>query len=190
MGSKDREASLSFTLYINDLPGVCESSSVLLYADDAKNFKSITSDEDRHLLQSDLNHLSEWLKKWRLSLNIKKCACITFSRKKDPGSFNYELDNQPVNRVTKIKDLGVIMTCDVKWSSHLQMSVNKAFKLCGFVKRQTYNFSSITAIRKLYVSLVRPILEYASVIWNSDSKTNDGRLERVQHSQDGPLLLH
>ena len=50
---------LLFLIYINDLPDVLSSSQVLLFADDAKCFKIISSVCDSMGLQDDLNKLSQ-----------------------------------------------------------------------------------------------------------------------------------
>ncbi|CAM1330891.1 Uncharacterised protein at_DN0431, partial [Pycnogonum litorale] len=140
----------------------------------------IRNNGDRVLLQNDLLMISRWFSKWNLMVNAKTCAVITLSRKRLPGNFSYSISGEPLNRVSEIKDLGVIMIADFTWSSHVSHIVNRASKLCGFVKRQTYSFKNISTVRKLYVSLVRPLLEYASVVWNPGYKIHDGRLECVQ----------
>ena len=67
-----------FLLFINDLPGVVKHSVCLLFADDLKIFRSISSKNDCQLLQSDLNAVSIWCKNNQLTLNIKKCQCQIF----------------------------------------------------------------------------------------------------------------
>lgn len=52
--------------------------------------------------------------------------------------------------------------------------------LC-FNKRNTKNFNNITAIRNLYCSLVRSILEYSCIIWSPTYITHINILEKVQH---------
>ena len=66
---------LLFLIFINDLPDSTHSSSLLLYADDAKCFRPIASSTDHHL-QDDLNSLFNWSLKWRLCFNNYKCALL------------------------------------------------------------------------------------------------------------------
>ena len=49
---------LLFNIYINDLPNNIDSE-ILLYADDTKIFRAITSLEDTEILQQDLNKIAE-----------------------------------------------------------------------------------------------------------------------------------
>ena len=56
---------LLFVIYINDLPDVVDKDSfVFLFADDTKVFRQINSDNDKTVLQSDIDKLLEWSKKW------------------------------------------------------------------------------------------------------------------------------
>ena len=63
---------LLFLLYINDICEVC-SSSISLYAYDAKLYRRITTINDAPILQSHLDALLAWSPLWKLNFNIKKC---------------------------------------------------------------------------------------------------------------------
>ena len=53
-----------FVLSINDMPDVC-TSTCQLFADDAKIFKKVSSQEDVDVLQDDLSKLHDWSTKWQ-----------------------------------------------------------------------------------------------------------------------------
>ena len=48
-----------FLLYVNDMPRVVRGSSIAMFADDTKCFKTVMFAADTELLQSDLDNLSE-----------------------------------------------------------------------------------------------------------------------------------
>ena len=50
-------------------------------------------------------------------------------------SFNYRLGRTSLLRVVKEKDLGIIVTYNLKWNTHIQMLTSKANKMLGFQKR-------------------------------------------------------
>ena len=49
-----------FLIYVNDLPATVTNTKLLLFADDAKLYKSIANPTDMLLLQEDLNLLNSW----------------------------------------------------------------------------------------------------------------------------------
>ena len=64
--------------------------------------------------------------------------------------------------VADYEDLGVTISKDLSRDNHISITVNKANNLLGLMKRSvgTTNENSM-----LYLSLVRPILEYAVPVW-------------------------
>ena len=54
---------LLFVIYINDILDGIESNG-LLYADDTKIFREITSEKDSLCLQADIKRLEQWSKEW------------------------------------------------------------------------------------------------------------------------------
>ena len=53
---------------------------VYLFADDAKLYWHILSDEDHYSLQSGLCALQEWSDKWLRKLNASRCKSVYYSR--------------------------------------------------------------------------------------------------------------
>ena len=63
--------------------------------------------------------------------------------------------------VVEEKDLGVVFDKDLKFTSHVNQIVMKANGVLGIIKH-TFASRDANTIRLLYVTLVRPILDYAS----------------------------
>lgn len=76
----------------------------------------------------------------------------------------------------------IFFSVHLTFGEHLLYTINKANRVCGFIKRSTKDFSSTDAIRTLYVALVRSIICYWSVIWRSPLRKDEKLLESVQHS--------
>ena len=62
------------------------------------------------------------------------------------------------------KDLGVTISKDLSWDNHISIIVNKANNLLGLIKRSV-GTTNVNIFSTLYLSLVRPILEYAVPVW-------------------------
>jgi hypothetical protein len=116
-----------------------------------------------------------------MDLNLNKCQCISFSLKQNPIHFSYFLNNVEIERVSEVTDLGVILTSDLNFDAHIQYACKKASKMIGFIRRSCRNFSPDT-LKLLYVSIVRPLSEYASIIWSPFHVTKIDHVERIQRN--------
>ena len=66
---------LLFLFYVNDIPDIV-SSTAKMFADDTKVYRKISSKADCDSLQSDLNELAAWSKRWLLEFNAEKCVVL------------------------------------------------------------------------------------------------------------------
>ena len=152
---------LLFFIYINDITNGA-SSTVKLYADDTKIYCQIVdSIKDRQLLQMDLSNLMEWARKWQLRFNADKCESMRITHTR--SITQYMLD-KPLKDVKSFKDIGITISKDLSWDNHISITVNKANNLLGLIKRSV-GTTNVNVFSTLYLSLVRPILEYAVPVW-------------------------
>jgi hypothetical protein len=77
------------------------------------------------------------------------------------------------------RDLGIIITNNLKWRCQTQKAANKANAVLGVLKR-TFSHWTPETLKTLYVSFVRPHLEYASSAWSPHQKQDIATLENVQ----------
>ena len=171
---------LLFSIYINDIDDNIHSS-ISKFADDTKLGGACNSKLDHSLIQSDLNRLFEWSEKWMMKFNISKCKVMHFGRSKNtPANFpKYVMNGVVLDEVQEEKDLGVIITENLKASVHCDKIAKKANKILGLIKR-TFTYKDEQTILKLYKSLVRPHLEYAQQFWSPTLKKDINKLNKVQ----------
>lgn len=169
---------LLFLIYVNDLPANIKSE-IRLFADDCIVYRRISGTHDRELLQNDLNQIAEWTKVNGMEINVSKCKHIKFSRRKSLTQHSYFLNNENINSVTECKYLGVKLAEDLKWGRHVEDIVAKAYKNLHFVMRSLKG--SRKGIReRAFQTLVRPIIEYASSVWDPHETGLVKKLEGVQ----------
>ena len=96
---------LEFILMINDLPEVVKNSLCLLFADDLKLLLEVRSESDCEKLQEDIDRVVEWSNKNKLYFNTAKCSVMTFTRAKSTLAYNYNVDKEPMQRVSQVRDL-------------------------------------------------------------------------------------
>lgn len=171
---------LLFSIYINDIGDSLNYANHLLYADDTKLYRIITSLSDCKNLQNDLNALTNYCSLNQLYLNQSKCSIITYTRKNRPIHYNYTISNNSLQRVSNIRDLGVIMDSRVSFNLHIDSIVQRAYKSLGFINRMTTSFRSSIILRILYFAHVRSVLDFCSVVWSPHYKCHIERIERVQ----------
>lgn len=169
---------LLFLIFVNDI--VCEIPvKIRLFADDCVVFKEIKSLGDCEVLNSSLERLSKWCADWQMSLNLSKTVCMSITRKKSPLLFNYSIGNYSLLRVSSYKYLGLTITSDLRWNTHVSNICSRAMSKLGFLRRYMKHGSRETKLL-LYKTLVRPMLEYASVIWDPHTSCCISELERIQ----------
>ena len=93
-----------FIIYINDMP-TSVLSSIYLFADDAKVYRNISSNDDPPTLQHDLQQLEKWSERWQLRFNSNKCKVMHLGRQ-NPRQ-NYTMGGTTLVTTTSEKDLGV-----------------------------------------------------------------------------------
>jgi hypothetical protein len=79
------------------------------------------------------------------------------------------------------KYLGILLTYDLSWSCHISSICIKARQILGLIYRQfNYGNADLDTIKQLYISLVRPRLEYGSQVWDLHLTKDKTFLENVQ----------
>ena len=172
---------LLFVAYVNDVDEVIRHATLLKYADDMKLYIQLErsdSNGQHSLLQDDLNSLQQWLDQWQLRLAPDKCKVVHFG--KHNPHLSYSLRDIPLQDSCEERDLGIIISADLKFESHISKVVKKAEGVLASITRAFVSRSPQVYLR-LFTTLVRPILEYASPVWNPALQVNlCKRLEAVQ----------
>ena len=75
---------------------------------------------------------------------------------------SYHFKDKILKKVLNITDLGILLDHKFTFSEHISKMVNKANGVVGFIKRWSKVFTDPYVWKQLYISLVRPILEYGS----------------------------
>ena len=125
-----------FLIYINDLPEFVSNSTVRLFADhDTLLYLTIHNSSDCDKLQEDLNNLERWESDSQMSFHQEKCEVIHITKKKTPILHSYSLHGHILSSVPQIKYLGVHISQDLKWNSHINSTFSKANQALGVLKR-------------------------------------------------------
>ena len=170
---------LSFIIFVNDIDLVIYTVKSILskFADDTKSGRVIKNKTDRMELQEDLNNLALWAEKWQMQFNADKCKIIHFGRRNP--EFEYSINGHTLETVEEEKDVGVMISCDLKPSKQCAKAAKKANSVLGQMSRAVTYRDKITWIG-LYKQFVRPHLEYCVQCWSPWTQQDIILLENVQ----------
>ena len=168
--SGNRIGSFSFfDVFFNDLP-THTTSGIKLFADECVLYCPINSVSDRFALQRDLDQLEKWAYTWQMKFAPTKCFVMSVTLKK----FIYSSCNAQLDGACHQKYLGVYITCTLSWQLQCDEAKKKAMRVMGILQR---NLSSCDRSVKAgsHLSLVHPIVEYATVVWSPHTNKRNGR---------------
>ena len=111
-----------------------------------------------------------------MEFNIEKCKVLHLG---GYGDDLYNINGETLRNVHEEKDLGVLITDDLKFSRHCQEARKKALKMLGIINRNV-TYKSKEVMKRLYCAYVRPHLEYCAQACHSSFKKDVTLLERVQ----------
>ena len=165
-----------FVCFINDLPTVV-TSTIQIFADDTKIYRALQDPDDQRILQRDLDALKRWSETWQLHFNDNKCKVLHLGNQNP--QYTYHMGENSLETTSLEKDLGIHMDEDLKFHHHVRLSVNKANKILGLIRRTFSNLDE-KSLPLLYKSLVRPHLEYGNIIWHPRFEMDREEIEKVQ----------
>ena len=114
-----------------------------------------------------------------MKFHATKCKVITVTGKSKPLQTEYKLHDHTLAKVTSAKYLGVAITEDLKWDTHINDTCAKANRNLGFLRRNI-NIGSVSIKQQAYFTLVRPLVVYASTVCDPHTQRTIQKLEMVQ----------
>ena len=159
-----------FLIYINDLPGAIDCC-IKFFADDAKLYLKVNSLVQADQLQGNVTRSENWADIWRMFFNYKKCKKFHVGNKDINATYIMHDQGQPVSleQVEVEKDLGIYFDSKLSFREHITKKVNIANRNLGCIFR-SFTYMDKEMFLHLFKSLVRPHLEYGSVIFSPTLK--------------------
>ena len=118
-----------------------------------------------------------WSLVWKLPLNLDKiirlhCGSRTVIVPRDCNGLN-------LMPSLTARDLGIYFSSDLKFNQHIDYIVKSAHYLC-YIIFKAFVTRNEEHLKKLFVTYVRPKLEFAAQIWCPYFKKDISKIERVQ----------
>ena len=157
---------LYFSVYTNDYRSQADNCTILKYADD-KVFIGKIVGNDHNSYINQVNDFVEWCTTNHLILNVKKTKemVIDFRTKNRQVPDQLVINNEPIERVTEYKYLGMIIDDQLKGN----VNTDKVFKKSNqrlYLLRKLYNIHVSPSILNLfYKSTIESILSFSITTW-------------------------
>ena len=178
---------LLFLIMVNDLPSVLKHCKLTMYADDTTLYIcGVDNGVLQSKIQEDLDRISVWLAKNKLSLNIDKTHFMILGTQQrikahDNGinPISLKFNGSALSRVRSTKCLGVIIDENLLWHKHVDFLCKKVIASLSMLKR-IRNFLDERDLLLLYNCLIQSQLDYCCEVWGSRYDEHVNRLEILQ----------
>jgi hypothetical protein len=90
------------------------------------------------------------------------------------------LNNIPINEVEEHRHLGVTLSYNLSWTSHISNIYIAANQRLGMLKPVQFRVDR-RSLERLYISCILPMLEYADVVWAGAFEKDLNKLDQVHH---------
>ena len=132
-------------------------------------------------MQRDLNLIEEYGKQWAITFSPSKTVCQTFTNNPLRPLLTLTFAGQTIPTTDSHKHLGLTLSSDLRYHKHVNEIIRKAntplsplYAIAPLLPR--------TIIEKLYITYVRPHLDYCDAIFDGHLTAYDERrLETLQN---------
>ena len=170
---------LLFLLYVNDISETLISTTRLFADDSSLSVSSSDINIIETSLNSDLQKLSAWSKQWLVNFNPLKTEVVLFSLT-ERDSPNLVFDGIDLSLIRHHKHLGITFSKDGSWHEHISNIITSASKILGSMQMLKFRLKRST-LNQIYITYLRPLLEYASVVWDNCTLSEKESLDKIQY---------
>ena len=169
---------MCFIVFIDDLDKAAEEATLIeKFADDTKVVQTVSSTEETETMQGCINKLVEWSDTWGMSFNVEKCKVMHIGATNPKQA--YTMKEIKIDSTDIEKDIGVLVTSNLKPSAQVNAAASKARVVLGQIAR-AFHFRDRNIFLRLYKTYVRPHLEFSVSAWAPYLAQDIQLLENVQ----------
>ena len=170
---------LLFLLYVNDIADNLISLSRLFADDTSLSFTSASPYTIEDVMNGDLEILDNWSKQWLVKFNPQKTKALAFSSSSVPNDIDIKFQDEVVEFVSYHKHLGITFDSDGKFHSHIENIVQSVSNRLSVMRKLKYILTRNT-LSRIYLTFIRPLMEYACELWDGCSQRESDSLEKLQ----------
>ena len=151
------------------------------YIDDITISESI-SWSNVSVLQTAVDKVKDWSDKNNMKLNESKTKEMLISFKQNLALVPpLMINSNAVERVHTFKILGVLLSDDLSWKSHVNHMHSRASPRLYYLRQLKRCGLSQSDLLAYYRTMIRPILEYACPVWHAGLTQGESDIiEKIQ----------
>ncbi len=178
---------LLFSLYTHDCLSSHSSTSIIKFADDTVVLGLISNNDETAYLD-EVERLTSWCQDNCLSLNVSKTKeLIVDFRKRHLRPYTpLMISGTPVERVSSFKYLGVNISEDLTWTTHIQTQVKKARQRLYHLRQLRKFRVSPTILKTFYSGTIESVFQCG--MGTAPVKTAKPRVVRLAERISGSAL--
>jgi len=166
-----------FLSLINDLQSALQLHK---YVDDC-TLTEVMSKLSTSSMQQELDAVNNWSQANYMNINTKKTKEMLLRPNGRNPQTALQLNCHVIEQVKSYKLLGLHVTDDLRWGEHVSTICSKAAQRLHFLKQLKRAAMSTSDLVYYYQSVIRPVVEYACVVWaTSITKNQSDLIERIQ----------
>jgi hypothetical protein len=119
-----------------------------------------------------------------MQFNVKKCKVMHFGQ--NNPQHDYFMAGEKLQKVDDERDIGITVTKNLKPSAQCSKAAATARSVLGQISRSFYYRDKNTFV-KLYVTYVRPHLEFCTAVWSPWTRADQDCIENVQKKMVGMI---
>ena len=172
---------LLFLVFINDIVSDINSNT-RFFADDTTLYIIVENPQSAAIvLNADMQKIDSWADMWLVKFNPSKSESFIVSRKLNkPYHPPIYMGNTQIAEVNTHKHLGIILSHDCSWHAHIEYIKEKAWQRINMMRRLKFILDR-KSLEIIYLSFIRPVLEYGDTIWENCTEYEKKELDKIQN---------
>lgn len=171
-----------YLLYTSDIPKTV-GTKMATFADDTSILATgINTRYATIKLQSAINKVHDWTKKWRIKLNEAKSQHINFTYRRE-APLPVFMSERRVPYANTAKYLGMTLDARLNWKSHIKTKRKQLNTIYSKIKWLIGRSSKLALHNKLllYKQIIKPIWTYGIQLWGCTKQSNIKVIQTFQN---------
>ena len=129
------------------------------------------------ILNDNIKKIRDWSNQWLVTFNPGKTKLLNVTLKKEASFDNHPIffDDTEIPSVKEHKHLGIWFDHKLKWSYHIDQVISSVSKIIDVLQKLKYRLDRST-LYTIYLSFIRPKLEYGCIVWDDCTQYDKCRL--------------